>query len=33
MHPTIRDFLGAGILVVVLFALVLAFFLAGFGSI
>jgi hypothetical protein len=33
MRPTIRDFLGAAVLVVVLFALVLVFFLAGLGSV
>jgi hypothetical protein len=33
MHPTIRDFLGAGMLVLVLFALVLMFYLAGFESV
>jgi hypothetical protein len=33
VHPTIRDFLGAGILAVVLFGLVLVFFMAGFSSV
>jgi hypothetical protein len=33
MHPTPRDFIGAGLLAVVLFALVLVFFAAGFGAV
>jgi hypothetical protein len=33
MSPTPRDFLGAGLLAAILFALVLVFFLAGMGSV
>ena len=33
MSPTPRDVLGAGLLAVVLFALVAVFFMAGFGSV
>jgi hypothetical protein len=33
MHPTLRDVLGAGLLAVILFSLVLVFFLAGLGSV
>jgi hypothetical protein len=33
MHPRPRDFIGAGLLAAVLFALVLVFFMAGLGSV
>jgi hypothetical protein len=33
MHPTARDFLGAGLLAAILFALVLVFFLAGLDAV
>lgn len=33
MHPTPRDFLGAGLLAVILFALVAVFFMAGFSAV